>query len=48
MEMLILACLILLNGALAMSEVALLTARSSRLATLAKRGDALAAAAVKP
>ena len=47
MEMLILACLILLNGALAMSEVALLTARSSRLATLAKRGDALAAAAVK-
>jgi Mg2+/Co2+ transporter CorB len=47
MEMLILACLILLNGALAMSEVALLTARRSRLATLAKRGDALAAAAVK-
>jgi Mg2+/Co2+ transporter CorB len=30
-----------------MSEVALLTARRSRLATLAKRGDALAAAAVK-
>jgi Mg2+/Co2+ transporter CorB len=47
MEMLILACLILLNGALAMSEVALLTARGSRLATLAKRGDTLAAAAVK-
>jgi len=30
-----------------MSEVALLTARRSRLTTLAKRGDALAAAAVK-
>jgi Mg2+/Co2+ transporter CorB len=47
MELLILACLILLNGAFAMSEVALLTARRSRLTTLAKRGDALAAAAVK-
>jgi Mg2+/Co2+ transporter CorB len=47
MELLILACLILLNGALAMSEVALLTARRPRLTTLAKRGDALAAAAVK-
>jgi Mg2+/Co2+ transporter CorB len=47
MELLILACLILLNGAFAMSEVALLTARQSRLATLAKRGDARAAAAVK-
>ncbi|HEX9673718.1 MAG TPA: CNNM domain-containing protein [Burkholderiales bacterium] len=47
MEMVILACLILLNGALAMSEVALLTARRSRLATLAARGDGLAAAAVK-
>ncbi|HSE02094.1 MAG TPA: CNNM domain-containing protein [Burkholderiales bacterium] len=47
MELLILACLILLNGAFAMSEVALLTARRSRLATLARHGDALAAAAVK-
>jgi Mg2+/Co2+ transporter CorB len=47
MEMLIVACLILLNGAFAMSEVALLTARRSRLTTLARRGDALAAAAVK-
>ena len=47
MEVLILACLILLNGAFAMSEVALLTARQSKLATLAKRGDKLAAAAVK-
>lgn len=47
MEMLILAFLILLNGAFAMSEVALLTARKPRLAALAQRGDALAAAAVK-
>jgi len=47
METVILACLILLNGAFAMSEVALLTARRSRLATLATRGDALAAAAVR-
>jgi len=47
METLILASLILLNGLFAMSEVALLTARRPRLATLAKRGDALAAAAVK-
>ena len=47
MEVLILVCLILLNGAFAMSEVALLTARQSKLATLAKRGDKLAAAAVK-
>lgn len=47
MELLILSCLILLNGAFAMSEVALLTARKPRLATLARRGDALAAAAVK-
>ena len=47
MELLILASLILLNGAFAMSEVALLTARKPRLATLARGGDALAAAAVK-
>lgn len=47
MELLILASLILLNGLFAMSEVALLTARKPRLATLAKNGDALAAAAVK-
>jgi Mg2+/Co2+ transporter CorB len=47
MEVLILVCLILLNGAFAMSEVALLTARQSKLATLAQRGDKLAAAAVK-
>jgi Mg2+/Co2+ transporter CorB len=47
MELLVLAGLIVLNGLFAMSEVALLTARRSRLATLAKQGDALAAAAVK-
>lgn len=47
MEILILVSLILLNGAFAMSEVALLTARKPRLAALAKRGDALAAAAVQ-
>jgi Mg2+/Co2+ transporter CorB len=47
MELAILACLILLNGVFAMSEVALLTARRPRLATLAKQGDVLAAGAVK-
>ncbi|HZM47902.1 MAG TPA: CNNM domain-containing protein [Burkholderiales bacterium] len=47
MELAILASLILLNGAFAMSEVALLTARRPRLATLAKQGDSLAAGAVK-
>jgi putative hemolysin len=44
--LLILAFLIVLNGMFAMSEVALLTARRPRLATLAKQGDSLAAAAV--
>jgi Mg2+/Co2+ transporter CorB len=47
METLILAFLILLNGFFAMSEVALLTARHSRLVTLARGGDAMADAAVK-
>lgn len=47
MEILILASLILLNGVFAMSEVALLTARMPRLATLANHGDTLAAAAVQ-
>jgi magnesium and cobalt exporter, CNNM family len=47
MELLVLATLILLNGLLAMSEVALLTARKPRLAALAKHGDRLAAAAVR-
>jgi putative hemolysin len=40
MEILILAALILLNGVLAMSEIALVTARRSRLARLAEDGDA--------
>ena len=47
MDVLIVISLILLNGLFAMSEVALLTARKSRLDTLASGGDALAAAAVK-
>jgi Mg2+/Co2+ transporter CorB len=47
MELLILACLILLNGVFAMSEVALLMARKPRLAALAAHGDRLAAAALK-
>ncbi|HSA90287.1 MAG TPA: CNNM domain-containing protein [Burkholderiales bacterium] len=46
MELLILGGLILLNGAFAMSEVALLTARKPRLETRAKQGDKLAAAAL--
>ena len=45
MEILILASLIFINALFAMSEVALLTARKPRLATLAKNGDMLAAAA---
>jgi len=47
MEVLILLALILLNGVFAMSEVALLTARKSRLESLAKEGDRLAAAALR-
>jgi putative hemolysin len=39
MEILILAALILLNGVFAMSEIALVTARRSRLARLAEDGD---------
>jgi len=47
MEIAILASLILLNGLFAMSEVALLTARRTRLAARAAKGDALAAAAAR-
>src|SRR5215207_10763581 len=47
MDVLIVISLILLNGLFAMSEVALLTARKSRLDMLASGGDALAAAAIK-
>jgi len=46
MEILLLACLIVLNGLFAMSEVALLTARKPRLEARAKHGDALAASAL--
>ena len=47
MDILIVVSLILLNGLFAMSEVALLTARRSRLASLAHGGDKLAAAAIR-
>ena len=47
MEVFILLALILLNGVFAMSEVALLTARRSRLESLAQQGDGLAAAALR-
>jgi CBS domain containing-hemolysin-like protein len=46
-EIFILLGLVLLNGVFAMSEVALLTARSSRLEQLAQEGDRLAAAALR-
>lgn len=39
MEILIILLLILLNGLFAMSEIAMVSARKSRLATAAKRGD---------
>ena len=47
MDLLILGGLILLNGAFAMAEVALLTARRARLEARAKQGDALAGAALR-
>jgi Mg2+/Co2+ transporter CorB len=48
MELVLILCgLIVLNGVFAMSEVALLTARRPRLATAAKQGDRLAAAALQ-
>jgi CBS domain containing-hemolysin-like protein len=47
MEVLVLLALVLLNGLFAMSEVALLTARKSRLEQLAKQGDRLAIAALR-
>lgn len=46
MEILILAGLILLNGAFAMSEIALVTARKARLQRLVDEGDKSAAAAM--
>ena len=47
MEILFLSALIVLNGAFAMSEIALVTARRARLARLADDGDASAAVAMK-
>ncbi|MCD8349047.1 MAG: hemolysin family protein [Planctomycetaceae bacterium] len=47
MEIALLAALILLNGIFAMSEIALVTARKSRLERMAEAGDKAAATAVK-
>jgi len=47
MEILILIALILLNGVFAMSEIALVTAKRSRLAKLAEDGDASSAIAMR-
>lgn len=47
MELLLLVTLILLNGAFAMSEIALVTARRARLQRMAEEGDGAAAVAVR-
>jgi putative hemolysin len=47
MEVALLIALIVLNGAFAMSEIALVTARRARLARLAEDGDGSAAVAMK-
>lgn len=47
MEIALLIALILLNGVFAMSEIALVTARKSRLERMAETGDKAAATAVK-
>jgi len=47
MEILFLITLILLNGAFAMSEIALVTAKRARLARLAEDGDGAAVVAIK-
>ncbi|MDP1735471.1 MAG: hemolysin family protein [Sulfuritalea sp.] len=47
MEILFLIALIVLNGLFAMSEIALVTARRTRLARLAEDGDGSAAVAIK-
>ncbi|MBX9903218.1 MAG: hemolysin family protein [Burkholderiales bacterium] len=47
MEVLFLVALILLNGIFAMSEIALVTARRSRLSRLAEEGDGASLAALK-
>lgn len=46
MELIIIACLILLNGLFAMSEIALISARKSKLENEAKQGSQLAQAAL--
>lgn len=47
MEIFVLLALIMLNGVFAMSEIAIVTAKKSRLAALAVRGNGSAAAALK-
>lgn len=47
MEIFIIICLILLNGLLSMAEIALVSARKSRLETYAKKGNKLAKAALE-
>ncbi len=47
MEIFVLIVLIVLNGAFAMSEIALVTARRARLARLAEEGDSAAEVAIK-
>jgi putative hemolysin len=47
MEILILAALILLNGAFALSEIALVTARRARLQVRVDDGDGAAACAIR-
>lgn len=47
MEILFLLALVLLSGALAMSEIALVTARRARLVRLAEAGDESAAVAIR-
>ncbi len=47
MDILLLAALVLLNGVFAMSEIALVTARKSRLERLAEDGDPAAATAIR-
>jgi len=47
MEILLLIALIVLNGAFAMSEIALVTARRARLARLAEDGDGAAVVAIE-
>ena len=47
MDVLLIACLTLLNGLFAMSEMALSASRRPRLAAMAEEGDASAAAALK-